>query len=699
MTTKTILILIPTFSQTIEQRICLGLREGLAGADVSTVFVPIGYLPSSTSQFQNWRWFHKRLLKLCPDLIVLYGGGLAYESSEAVYQALIDCYGDTPMLHLGMQDPSRYCVDVANYEGMLALMTSVVERKPKAPYLFISGPPDNADSQLRYQALCDALIAQGGNPGKQVTVLEGNFKPSRAVRLFTMYLASTPARERAEVVVCANDLTAKGVLDACHAQGLRCPENLWVTGYDDFEYAAVMEPGLTTVHYPAKEMGLKAAELSLSFLEDGSIPMLSEVPSYPVMRGSTDDANPGFGDYEQQLRKQWAMVQQRDNNARKLAVLRDFKRSIPLQTLLERVRDPLADLNVDQVTVFLHEKGVSAEEEASVRCVDDSGVSLLSNRDDRWLPEVFAQQGLGYTVLCPMALADDHYGCLVAQCDPVSAEFVEFMAPQVAELLHTEALEEKNEQYRVQNELNERMASLGSLVSGIAHEINTPIGTGKLAASSLKDLVEATQERVAAGTLKKSDFDNFLVESAETSQIIFQSLDRAAELISNFKLISVDQTAEAKRPIDLAEYIQSVLISLRHQFRGTPVELQVMLEEGVEVDTFPGALAQVVTNLVMNALKHGLDNATRKGTVTVSLAKTDDSHFVLQVADDGKGADEEVLRHAFDPFFTTARGAGGSGLGMHIVYNLVVQKLGWRVALASQPDAGFTTTITGRLLS
>jgi len=178
----------------------------------------------------------------------------------------------------------------------------------------------------------------------------------------------------------------------------------------------------------------------------------------------------------------------------------------------------------------------------------------------------------------------------------------------------------------------------------------------------------------------------------EYIEIIRLSLDRAAELISNFKMISVDQSGEAKRRIDLGDYIASVLVSLRHRLKDTQVELKTDLAPGIIVETYPGAVAQVMTNLFMNSINHGFDFGQQKGLIEIKLTYTN-AGFSLLVRDTGKGATPEVINHIFDPFFTTARGQGGSGLGMHIVFNLLSQKLNWSIDIETQADKGFAAIL------
>ena len=686
---KTVLVLLPTFSQTIEQRICVGIKQAFAGDSVKILNVPLGYLPKSEVETPSYRRIHQTLRQLNPDIVLAYGGGLAFNSTKATYQSILDFYEGIPIVNMGFTYEGIPSIIVDNYHGMLQLMQKIVQRRPDGKILYVSGPVTNEDNKLRLQALRDALAEQGRILSDD-QILVGDFTARVAQDVFSDYLSST--KTPANIIVCANDLSAKGVLDSIKLNNLRCPDDMWVTGYDDFEYAASIRPGLSTVHFPAKDLGIKAGLLAKQMLVgEANLPLSTVVPGYAVLRGTTGDEHPGLGDYDKQLSEQWALIHQRDNNARKLSVLRNFQRRVPLKDILKDIRSSLGDLQIEQLSLFVNELGDDGK--AYVSEIDMEGIHHEERHDGATLPSQFSTNDeASYWLLCPLETEEIQYGYLVAKSTLISAEFVEFIAPQFTDLLHTEALEARNENYRLQNELNERMASLGSLVSGVAHEVNTPIGTGKLAASSLLDSITVLRQKADENRLTKKDFDEFLGESGEYSQIIFQSLDRAAELISNFKMVSVDQTAESQRQFDLGEYIASVLISLRHQLKGTPVELELALEEGVIVNTFPGAVAQVITNLFMNALKHGLNNGARAGVIKLELKKQSRG-FRLTIADNGKGASKDVLSHVFDPFFTTTRGNGGSGLGMHIVFNLVSQKLNWSIQLQSEVESGFAAIL------
>jgi signal transduction histidine kinase len=242
---------------------------------------------------------------------------------------------------------------------------------------------------------------------------------------------------------------------------------------------------------------------------------------------------------------------------------------------------------------------------------------------------------------------------------------------------------------RTQVELlaSEKMASLGSLVAGIAHELNTPIGNSLLASTSLRDRVEDFESHVAAGALRRSELIVHLEEVRTASQLISNSLHKAAELISSFKQIAVDQTNDQRRAFDLQEAVRDTIATYTPRLRRAGCEVVLEIQEGLRFDSYPGGLYQVLNNLMNNALNHAFE-AGQGGTITVHAEAAADGMVALTFSDDGVGMTDEVLRRVFDPFFTTRMGQGGTGLGMHIVYNIVNAVLGGRITVSSAPGAG-----------
>lgn len=238
---------------------------------------------------------------------------------------------------------------------------------------------------------------------------------------------------------------------------------------------------------------------------------------------------------------------------------------------------------------------------------------------------------------------------------------------------------------------SERLASLGGLVAGIAHEVNTPIGVGVTAASFLNDQVRTVKADVEAGSLTKSRFNSFLENCQESSDILLNNLQRAADLVQSFKKVAVDQSSDEHRKIVLAGYIDELLTSLRPKYKHTGHHVEVECDQSIELDTVPGALSQVLTNLIVNSLTHAFYDG-ENGTMKIT-AEADDEGVTLVYSDDGHGIPEQNLSKIFDPFFTTKRGQGGSGLGLHIVFSIVHQTLGGHIAVDSSPDNGTRFTI------
>lgn len=251
----------------------------------------------------------------------------------------------------------------------------------------------------------------------------------------------------------------------------------------------------------------------------------------------------------------------------------------------------------------------------------------------------------------------------------------------------------------------EKMASLATLVAGVAHEINTPVGIAYGCATHLDGRTRATHEAFSQGQLKRSELATYMELATESSRLILTNLQRAAALIQSFKQVAVDQTSATRRRFDLRQYLEEIITSLGPRLRSTPHTVHLQCPEGILLNSFPGAFSQVVTNLVINALTHAFPadeaGAVPAGTLTLSAtllpAATDAENSAgdveLHFADNGCGIPEDHRNLIFEPFFTTRRGSGGSGLGLHIVFNLVTQTLGGSISVASTPGAGTTFII------
>ncbi|MBI1907336.1 MAG: PAS domain S-box protein [Rhodocyclales bacterium] len=237
----------------------------------------------------------------------------------------------------------------------------------------------------------------------------------------------------------------------------------------------------------------------------------------------------------------------------------------------------------------------------------------------------------------------------------------------------------------------EKMAALGSLVAGVAHELSTPLGNSLMAANTVADQARAMRRSVEQG-LKRSTLDTFLAEAETGSAIIERNLQRAAELVASFKQIAVDQSSSQRRRFDLAAVIDEIVMTMRPSFKRQPYRLDTTIAGNLVLDSYPGPLGQVLSNLISNALIHGLDGRER-GYIRITGQADGDDHVVIEVSDDGNGIAEDAQRRIFDPFYTTRLGRGGSGLGLNIVHNLVTHVLGGAITVISAPGVGTTMRV------
>ncbi|MFB8797300.1 MAG: HAMP domain-containing sensor histidine kinase [Microcoleus sp.] len=239
-----------------------------------------------------------------------------------------------------------------------------------------------------------------------------------------------------------------------------------------------------------------------------------------------------------------------------------------------------------------------------------------------------------------------------------------------------------------QNQLveSEKMAALGGLVAGVAHEINTPIGIGIAAASLLAEKVTKFCEIYSNGQIKRSELEKFLDITMQSSNMILANLTRAADLIHSFKEVAVDQSSELKRTFQVKKYLEEILTSLTAKLRTTKHKVEVNCDENIVLDSYPGVFYQIVTNLVINSLIHAYE-PDDEGVLTFYF-QLDGELLVFEYADNGKGITPENISKIFEPFFTTKRGQGGTGLGLHIIYNLVNQKLQGTIKCQSQLGQG-----------
>lgn len=233
---------------------------------------------------------------------------------------------------------------------------------------------------------------------------------------------------------------------------------------------------------------------------------------------------------------------------------------------------------------------------------------------------------------------------------------------------------------------SEKLASLGSLVAGVAHEINTPVGVGITASTTLIEYTDNLTRLAAENKMSKKEFESGMEMISDASKLIYLNLDRVAKLVNSFKQVAVDRVLDEPRNVNLGEFTAQILDSIRPTYKHHKFSFKNSIESNVIIKTHPGFLAQIVTNLLVNAAIHGFEH-DKNGTIEVKTEINADETCLI-VSDTGKGMSKEIVEKIFEPFFTTRRNKGGTGLGLHIVHNIVTQKLNGIIQCTSIPEEG-----------
>ncbi len=256
------------------------------------------------------------------------------------------------------------------------------------------------------------------------------------------------------------------------------------------------------------------------------------------------------------------------------------------------------------------------------------------------------------------------------------------------QVLNDEITETLNQVEKMQEQLieSEKMASLGGLVAGIAHEVNTPVGICLTATSFLKERYEHLKKAYDVDKMTQNDFEDFLKIVHDSSDMILKNIQRATEIIQNFKKVAVDQSIEDRRCFNIKEYFFEIIKSLNPKLKQHHHKIEVNSENNIYINSYPGAFYQVFSNLIINSIVHGFENID-EGKIAIDVTCNENT-MTIEYQDNGLGISPEILIKVFEPFVTTKRNKGGTGLGAHIIYNIITQQLQGTISCSSDLGKG-----------
>ncbi|MFZ5987982.1 MAG: substrate-binding domain-containing protein [Bacillota bacterium] len=517
-------------------------------------------------------------------------------------------------------------------------------------------------------------------------------------------------------VFAANDHLALGTMEVLKRAGFSIPKDIAVIGYDNIKHARNSSPSLTSMDQNILDKGIVAAENLIKRIkgETSSVETIY-IRSNLVLRNSCGCEVQA--DDEDGLTKEKFEL--------KDSIIKGLEKS---QERYYHIGSDLLTTSIDEIKRILpnvvenyswecigfweensnQEKELYIQQVIDLRAKKDSYSNIYCPIEDfppkEFLPDSSELGPDDIVWILPISSSERDWG-IISYISPIkdtSSQFaydtsiILFNLLGIAmdrELANSELKKTLDTLQQTQEQLihSEKMVSLGGLVAGVAHEINTPIGVSVTAASYLEERSGELMELFQGGKLKRVDLERYLESSIETLRILSINLSRASNLISSFKQIAVDQSVEEKRRFRVKEYINEVLLSLNPKLKKTGLVVSVQCPDDLEIYSYPGGLSQIITNLVVNSIIHAY-NEGDTGNISINIY-TDDNMVNIIYSDDGKGIDKKDLGKIFDPFFTTKRGSGGTGLGLNIVYNIVTQEYGGNIKCSSEQGKGTTFTI------
>jgi DNA-binding LacI/PurR family transcriptional regulator/signal transduction histidine kinase len=640
---------------------------------------------------------------------LIVAGSLSHNVSNQELTEFCRRYAPIPVITMSVALPGIPTVLIDNREGFAAVVDHLIKVHGYTRLAFIGGPPRQQEAEERQAAFQERTAAAGISVPAE-WVVNGDythFSGRLAAEGLLRSLEEHPERPGFQAIVCANDSMALGAMDFLGARGWKFPGDCAVTGFDDLQESRVNDPPLTTCFQSHYDLAAEAARLALRVCAGEAVPDITCLTPDPIIRVSCGCPAPHPAKLdrpalERALEEAEAAWQ---SESRERAVISGLLyrlrgatefmlTSDSFSRLLEVLSACLDSIGFHGFWMSMFEDQALPGTNARLHLAAPPGGERLAT--DRGIvfpsPEIIPggvrQLPPDVDLLVVEALYSRQFrmGFIVFATDRASIQITGTLRGQISGALQGVLLLEERKAGEQQLIQNEKMAALGSMVAGVSHEINSPIGIALTAITFLTSQAREFGARFKAGQVTKPELERLLEDIEMAGSSVETNLHRAADLVASFKQMSSDQTSEQRRQFAVKEYLQETLLSLHFQWRKRQVEVDLSGPDSLLMDSYPGILAQIITNLINNCLLHAFAK-DQPGRIDISIEDKGNS-VQLRFADDGVGIPYENQPKVFEPFFTTKRGQGGTGLGLHIIFTLVIKVLGGTIGFTSVPGAG-----------
>ncbi len=710
---KTIGLLLTSSGDIFERDIIKGACSALAGKPYRLLCIVGGNV--------DLRHGDQNISTLLYDLIqpggvdaLIVPASLCNHLDSAAFEAFCQRFAPIPMVSLGLQVPTLPSVITNNYDSMASLMDHLLVHHGLTRLAFVGGPRGQQEAEQRKAAFLDKLAAsaQSANPVNPAWIVHGDFEHASGVAAADTLLKlweATPAAERFQGIVVANDLMALGVVEQCRALGIRVPQDLVVTGFDDMIDSRAFEPPLTTLFQAPIELARHAAKLAMALIEGLSVPPLTVLSAQLQVRQSCGCGEPDWAqESPQRLLAEFQAAQSNLHQVGRelggtwelLHMLRSMTDTLhggdSYHSMRELVAGNLIQLGYPGFWIALYEEACHRDATNPMRLrlhKEPDQASAAFQHEASFYPIAFLAEKLAnlpegnqLLVLEALHFRLELLGFILLVTDPERSFISGTLAGQISGAVNAVLLLDERRRSQRQLIQSEKLAALGALVAGVAHEVALPLNKAMAGADLLKQTGAQLIGQYRSGTATREQVSALLGQLSDSVKSIQSNLSSSADLVSNFKKISADQVGEERRCFNLKEYIVEVLASQQFLWKNRPIDVILEGRNDIEMDSWPGAIAQIITHFIANTLLHGFP-ADSGGTIRIDMVERGQS-ILLCYADNGCGISVNDQDKIFQPFFTTRREYGSIGLGLHIVFNLVTTVLGGSISFNSSAANG-----------
>jgi len=687
-------------------------------ANVNLIIFPMNYNKDENTVFRD------NILSFINhhsiDGLIILANVLTIALTNDELEDILQSFSFLPTVASGMILDHVSCSVVTNQRnGLEQLLEHLIDHMGCKKIAFVKGVSYHQHTVERFQVYQE-MLQKYHIPYDDNLVVEGDYYPKSGID--AVHTLFDERKLVPDAIVSCNDDMALGILEALDERGIRVPNDIYVTGYDNIPEIQDGKSILATVSQPIIEMAQTCVELMLQLFEDKALPRVHTLNTSFIWRASAGklEQDPIIPEPSYSEHSYTAVYRQLIDNRiiQTLMVdgVHELMSSQSIDDLLKSLGKELFRVHIRTCYLGLYNKNMPCliYSKGNPRIPDTisylweygKGTSENINHHisfpaHRILPDSMSLPDRRVTmILEPLFLTDQAYGYVFYELNVQTGIVYETIRRHICSTMKIiyllqEQIETNEELTKTLNSLrktekqlieSEKMSALGTLVAGVAHEINTPVGVSVSAASYLELETNKLLESVGKGSLTKRELDAFLNASSETCSILMSNLNKTAELVNSFKNIAVDQTSEECRSFDIKDYLHQVIISLHPKLKKKKIDIQIKCPDNLIITSYPGAFSQILTNLVINALVHAF--ADRDEGEIIIRVNTEANSLVLSFEDNGCGIPAEYMNKIFDPFFTTKRGSGGTGLGLHIVYNLVTHRLNGQIKCTSMENVG-----------